>query len=259
MKTTATLLLAFISLIQSPFAIAQILPDLADRILLCPDGGIPHYRSCEDAPCITEHRDSAGNLLASGNCNEELKTGEWASFYPNGQLRSKGFIANGQPRGYWMFYHSNGKKMARGMFTEGQFELGCVGSGNYKMVAVQTGNWTYWHSNGKVSIQCRLESNVYAQQRFEGKFTSFFENGQKESEGLYRNSERTGTWTYWYPNGQKKCEKTYLYQDCNLYDYISYECPNGIWTYWNDTGELTKRQTYKDGVMLKEEEFKLKK
>lgn len=149
--------------------------------------------------------------------------------------------------------------MARGMFTEGQFELGCAGSGNYKMVAIQTGKWTFWHNNGKVSIQCTFESNVYAQQRLEGKYTSFFENGQKESEGIYKNSERTGTWNYWYENGQKRAEEQYLYQDCNLYDYVSFECPSGVWTYWNDTGELTKRQAYKDGVMLKEEEFKLKK
>lgn len=254
-KTLLLLSIAWALIAIPPQLAAQEIPDLEDGIVLCPTGAIPHYRSCEDTPCTTEYRDSSGNLLAKGACWEGEKTGEWTSFYPNGQTRSKGFLKNGQPEGFWMFYYSNGKKRARGLLSEGQFERGCADSGNYQMVAVKEGVWTYWYSNGQVSIKCRYESNVYAQERLEGKYTSFFENGKKASEGLYKDGTLTGTWTYWHPNGLKKAEEHYLYQDCNLYDYISYQCPNGNWTYWNEQGAIIKKQTYSNGVLLKEETF----
>ena len=34
---------------------------------------------------------------------------------------------------------------------------------------------------------------------------TYYENGQKESEGNVKDGEEDGIWTYWYENGQKGC------------------------------------------------------
>ena len=49
------------------------------------------------------------------------------------------------------------------------------------------------------------------------KYEAYYDNGQKESEGTYKDGKVDGVWTYWYDrgpfehrqNGQKKVEVTY--------------------------------------------------
>lgn len=255
MKSCFRYCVFFLCLCSYQVLAAQEIPDLADWMVLCPDGAIPHYRSCEDEPCQTEYRDSSGQLRAKGNCSEGVKTGEWTTYYPNGQMRSKGYLQHGQPEGFWIFYHANGNKMARGRFSEGQFERGCAGSGSFQMVAVKEDQWTFWYANGQLQIKCHFESNLYGQERLEGRYTSYFDNGQKASEGTYKDGSLTDTWTYWYANGKKKAQAHYSYQDCGLYDYTSYECPNGTWLWWDEAGRLTRKVVYQNGQVLKEEQF----
>jgi len=43
----------------------------------------------------------------------------------------------------------------------------------------------------------------------DGLWTSWYENGQKESEETFKDGKRDGLWTWWYENGQKKEEVTF--------------------------------------------------
>jgi antitoxin component YwqK of YwqJK toxin-antitoxin module len=43
----------------------------------------------------------------------------------------------------------------------------------------------------------------------EGLRTFWHENGQKKSEGEYKDGEREGLWTFWHENGQKEKEGEY--------------------------------------------------
>ena len=51
----------------------------------------------------------------------------------------------------------------------------------------------------------------------QGKWTYWYDNGQKWSEGMYADGKKTGEWTYWYDTGTIK-EKSN--QENGL--YISY-------------------------------------
>ena len=42
---------------------------------------------------------------------------------------------------------------------------------------------------------------------YSGKSVELWENGQKESEGTFRNGKEDGKWTHWFENGNKKEER----------------------------------------------------
>ena len=62
--------------------------------------------------------------------------------------------------------------------------------------------------------------------RENGRFTYYYENGQKRQEGKVKNVKEEGMWRYWYENGQKM--KKGKYKDGQQV---------GTWVYWSDKGE----------------------
>ena len=44
---------------------------------------------------------------------------------------------------------------------------------------------------------------TYANGNIDGKVTVWYENGNKDREGVIRGAEPEGTWQYWYPDGSK--------------------------------------------------------
>ena len=46
-------------------------------------------------------------------------------------------------------------------------------------------------------------------QPWDGKLTWWYDNGQKELEGTYKDGKKDGIHTIWYENGQKEEEQTY--------------------------------------------------
>ena len=73
----------------------------------------------------------------------------------------------------------------------------------------------------------------------DGKGTTWYENGQKEKEGTYKDGEFDGKWTSWYENGQKIREGTYKNGE-----------PDGLTTTWHENGQKWLEGTYKDGVLI---------
>ena len=64
----------------------------------------------------------------------------------------------------------------------------------------------------------------------------FFDNGQKEHEGTYKDGKKDGKWTYWHKNGKKKFEGTYKNGK-----------KDGFWIYWYRNGQKKHERTYKNG------------
>jgi antitoxin component YwqK of YwqJK toxin-antitoxin module len=238
---------------ENPEETAVSFYDLSDDILLCHEGAFPFYVSCEDSVCAETLFYSNRKVKAIGKCVNGKKSGLWTSYFENGNVRSKGMIKNGFPLGQWVFYYRNGNRKAEGEFISGQFELGCAGSGNFRNVSVFNGEWNCWFEDGKMSASCTFKPNVDKLEKMNGLYTEWFSNGKKKEEGMYRNGEKNQQWTYWYENGNKKREENYKYQDCGLYDYISFECPTGKWNYWNEDGSLLKTEVYVDGVKTDEQ------
>ena len=72
----------------------------------------------------------------------------------------------------------------------------------------------------------------------DGNKVFYHENGQKKSEGLFKNGRHHGLWTYWYANGQKERETTY--KDGKM---------DGPSTWWNEKGQKKREGHFLDGKM----------
>ena len=96
----------------------------------------------------------------------------------------------------------------------------------------QDGLFTSWHDNGK------KESEInYKDGKQDGLYTFWYENGNKEFEGTHNKDEKEdGLWTRWYENGQKSNEQTY--KDGKI---------DGLEIQWHENGQKSGEGTFKDG------------
>jgi antitoxin component YwqK of YwqJK toxin-antitoxin module len=80
--------------------------------------------------------------------------------------------------------------------------------------------------------QVKLEGNTYNGKR-EGRWVSFFENGNPWSEVYFENGMRNGSTTVWYPSGIKYYEGFYTNDQ-----------PSGHWIFYSEEGKVEKEINY---------------
>ena len=78
----------------------------------------------------------------------------------------------------------------------------------------------------------------------EGKWISWYPNGQKKSVVTYKDEKLDGLFTIWYENGQKKVKRTYKDGE-----------PDGLETKWYENGQKRLEETWKDGEWISEKEW----
>ncbi|MBP7102071.1 MAG: hypothetical protein KBA86_02380 [Bacteroidales bacterium] len=66
-----------------------------------------------------------------------------------------------------------------------------------------------------------------------GIWISWFENGKKNSQGMYVNGKVDGKYTVWYPNG-----------NVHYVGYYKNGQKTGKWKFYNESGKLTKENNY---------------
>lgn len=64
--------------------------------------------------------------------------------------------------------------------------------GTYDEFTRRDGKWTSWYENGKKNSQ-----GTYENGKLQGKYTVWHPNGKVFYEGKYKNGVKTGTWTYY--------------------------------------------------------------
>ncbi len=69
-----------------------------------------------------------------------------------------------------------------------------------------------------------------------GKFTEFYHNGNKFSEGNFKDGVQDGEWSYWHENGQL----------CKTVNFVNGQ-PDGAWETHRADGTLQTKKSYKDG------------
>ena len=93
------------------------------------------------------------------------------------------------------------------------------------------GKWTSWYEDGQIErVWYFKDGNPARKSTFWN-----YENGQKEFETIYKDGELDSRWS-WYENGQKKSEENY--KDGKL---------DGKWTRWDENGQIELEATFKDG------------
>ena len=113
-----------------------------------------------------------------------------------GQYSSKGKLKNGKRHGHWDLWYENGQKKAEVNYINGTIDGELVG----------------WHENGQKSMELGFISSSD-----DISVNSWHENGQQKSNGTVYISEEgkvveNGLFTFWFDNGQKEKEGIYSYQ-----------------------------------------------
>ncbi|PLX13763.1 MAG: hypothetical protein C0594_00850 [Marinilabiliales bacterium] len=95
----------------------------------------------------------------------------------------------------------------------------------------------------------------------------YYNNGQKEKEGLLKNNKKSGEWKSWYQDGtlwsigsfvDGKSEgnfKVYT-KDGKLYidEFFKNGKPDGIWLFYGNEGEVIKEVRYKAGKLVSDKD-----
>ena len=102
----------------------------------------------------------------------------------------------------------------------------------------RNGKWTYWYNNGNKKKEIVYDSgNIINEWSF---YYGFHANGEKETQGKYRkdingNIIYDGKWIEWYENGQKNLEKNY--KDGKQ---------DGLENFWYENGQKKYEVNYKN-------------
>jgi antitoxin component YwqK of YwqJK toxin-antitoxin module len=100
----------------------------------------------------------------------------------------------------------------------------------------EDGLHTEWYENGQ-----KKSEGTFKDGKGDGLYTSWYENGQKKLEIQKKNGDYDGLVTSWYENGQKKSEGTY--KDSKRY---------GLFQSWYENGQKSSERTFKDGELISE-------
>ena len=79
----------------------------------------------------------------------------------------------------------------------------------------------------------------------EGVWTSWHGNGQKATEGTYKNNKREGVWTGWRASGQKWGETPHKNGE-----------QEGVSTYWDETGNVGRTEVWEKDVLVEVKVYK---
>jgi TonB family protein len=132
----------------------------------------------------------------------KIKNGPYTLYYPKRIVAQLGYYAENRMNGIWQTWHSNGVKKDSGMMKNDRL----------------TGQWKEWYSSGKLMYECEYQEsplNIVSPLPgayfgiSHGSFTSWYENGNRESAGHYQNDMMTGEWKWFHANGQPSTIEQY--------------------------------------------------
>jgi len=187
----------------------------------------------------------------------ELETITHFSYYENGDHKSEIKLnADNENHGKQIAWHENGQIEAEEYFKKGISE---------KYITYK------YYENGVMSSKANCKINInfndeddFNDERgyFDGKVTSWHENGQKSKEGFYESGLQEGQWTEWHENGQKITEDFYQadykygksttwYSDGQKWEEINYKkhAFHGKYILWHENGQKAKESNYKEGYL----------
>jgi antitoxin component YwqK of YwqJK toxin-antitoxin module len=120
-------------------------------------------------------------------------TGQWRSWYLNGQLQTEGIMCNGYFTGVWTSYYENGQPKARRHYEDSN----AASLRNPPVLVGGTGNMG-------------LMEDFTPDGVLNGPSIIWYANGNKESEVSYCNDTLSGVCTWFRENGQPSSRETYI-------------------------------------------------
>jgi antitoxin component YwqK of YwqJK toxin-antitoxin module len=183
-----------------------------------------------------------GKLKTRSNYSENELNGETSEYYPNGKPKITTNYLKGKRNGKYSEWHENGKLKKEIQYLDNKIADSKIVEYDNKGEAIIE----YSCSSGKIDSQTSYMDN---------KRIDYFDyNAQtKKAEGTIKNNKKEGPWTEWYENGMKKFEGMYVEGERNgkgaEFDNKGIETWRGEYLNgkFNGKGVLLKNETKYEG------------
>ena len=184
---------------------------------------------------ICVYKDAYGQYESKGDLVDGLKNGEWKEWSQNGELLEEKFYIDGVTGTIaCLDYTQNIITLDDEPFTGLNIckyeDVGMSFQGNV-IDGKKEGRFTIFYEDG----QKRVES-YFKDGDIEGKVTAWYENGQKELESYIKNGKTHGKVTAWHNNGQKA-----------KVSHVKNDQEDGKIIDWYENGQKMSERTIKDG------------
>ena len=126
-----------------------------------------------------------GQKMSEGTYKNGEFDGLSTSWYKNGQKMSEGTYKNGEFDGLWTNWDKDGSKY-EGKDGSNYWEFNLVLEGKVKRKDDKDGTFLYWYDDMKTKIKFH---KTYKNGKLDGLVTNWYENGQKETEGTYKDGK----------------------------------------------------------------------
>ncbi|CZF79406.1 MORN repeat variant [Grimontia celer] len=247
--------------------------------------------------------DTEGRVIEKGSYQGNVKIGVWeayeegalveradhlkeqrvkySSFHMNGQPKERGQYYQDMKVGGWEYFDSHGRIEKKGTFENGMkqgawltFKEGIKHSTSNYQRDFRQGDYQKYYPSGKVFFHCTMKND-----KCDGKFTIYHENGKVSEEGNYLSGYREGPVTFFYESGAVYIKANYshnhfiddfssYYESGNLessgkfvsqFGYvediygisseiaITGERYEGEWLYYYDNGNLRRKGSFEYG------------
>ena len=158
---------------------------------------------------------SNGLVLETGAVDSAgRKQGEWKSFYPDGEIKSKGVYMDDKKSGAWTFFYNNGKTEQSGKYVNG----------------LPDGPWKWYYEDGQI-----LRDEFYRKGREDGFAYELFPTGDTLSAGEFIDGQREGLWLF--QDGDQKLKGYFVAGEMN-----------GIWTHFYPDGTRSFEGNFREGL-----------
>jgi len=163
---------------------------------------------------------------------DTVLNGLWTGWYDNGQKLFEAVFADGKRNGNWKIWDFSGKECQDSLFQVKEDTVGLPSLIKFFSVS----------DNGKELTalvdfypnHCIKSAGTIKGNKKNGKWTVWYDDGTKWSEGEFKFDVGDGLRTVYYPDGKKYYEGKYLLGE-----------KMGEWTFWNERGDVIRQVTYK--------------
>ena len=210
-----------------------------------------------------------GNPMEVGEAINGYNEGEWKTYYYDGTVQSDLNYKEGYINGLYKYYDYDGKLTYEYEYRKGEiiaykfvdkngqvlkedrkkggefFYVGYSPQGNitseglYDIKGGKKGEWKFYNANGVLTYQ-----GTYNDNKTEGAYRSFYQNGETQSITPYVNDTITGYYTYYHKNGKLKTQG--WYKNNNLH---------GEWRNYSADGVLSVVNFYHKGSLHGEQQY----
>jgi antitoxin component YwqK of YwqJK toxin-antitoxin module len=132
-------------------------------------------------------------VAQKGNFKNNIPDGQWQTWYPGGQLKNEGAIINNHLSGTWKYWYENGQPMSERSYIYSDSMAGQPAHQSYPAYKVE-----------------KVLDDFAPDGKLEGKGTTWYENGNKESVLNYHNDSLSGVCAWFRENGSPSSKETYV-------------------------------------------------